>query len=407
MRRLALTEFQTSQGVELSRIQRDQLRGVAPSITISPSVGRDAAYDLTPGSWVGAVHLDGLDLIIRPKLPIEQVLFLISYAIGQGRWVQAPAGLAKTDSLFEAIIPGFTYQLRQALARGVLQGYRTVDDAQTTVRGQWRIGDQLGRRHGIAPPVEVTFDDFTEDIELNRLLRAAIARLLRMRVREDRSRWGLRAIEAKLAEVQLVPYDARRVPTVSYDRRSLRYRPAVELARLVLGASSFDLAHGAVATSAFLIDMNKVFEDFVVVALREALGVSDRVLVQGARQRSLHLDVAGRISLLPDISVWVESECVFVGDVKYKRLQSAAFPNADLYQLAAYAVATELPSGMLIYAAGGEEPTTHEVVHIGKRLEIVALDLATSPENVLSQVAALAQRIRLQANQRGLQRLVS
>lgn len=399
MRRIALAEFQTSEGVELSRIQRDQLRGIAPSITVSPSIGKDAAYDLTPGSWVGAVHLDGLDLIIRPKLPIEQVLFLISYAVGQGRWVRTPAGLAETDSLFEAIIPGFTYQLRQALARGVLQGYRTVDDAQTTVRGRWRIGDQLGRRHGVAPPVEVTFDDFTEDIELNRLLRAAIARLLRMRVRHDRSRWGLRAIEAKLAEVQLIQYGGRRVPTVSYDRRSMRYRPAVELARLILGESSFDLAHGTVAASAFLIDMNKVFEDFVVVALREALGVSDRVLVQGARLRPLHLDVAGRISLLPDISLWQESKCVFVGDVKYKRLQSAAFPNADLYQLAAYAIATELPSGMLIYAAGDDKPTSHEVVHIGKRLETVMLDLATSPEDLLGQISRLATAISTQANQ--------
>lgn len=401
MRRLALTEFQTSQGVDLSRIQRDQLRAVARSITVSPSVGRDAAYDLTPGSWVGAVHLDGLDLVIRPKLPIEQVLFLISYAIGQGRWVQAPAGLAQTDSLFEGIIPGFTYQLRQALARGVLQGYRTIDDAQTTVRGRWRIGDQVGRRYGIAPPVEVTFDDFTEDIELNRLLRAAIARLLRMRVRDDRSRWGLRAIEAKLAEVQLVHYVAGRVPAISYDRRSRRYRPAVELARLILGASSFDLAHGAVAASAFLIDMNKVFEDFVVVALREALGVSDRVFVQGARQRSLHLDVGGRISLLPDISLWEDSECVFVGDVKYKRLQPTAFPNADLYQLTAYAIATELPSGMLIYAEGDEVPTTHEVVHIGRRLEVVTLDLTTSPESLLGQVAVLAKSIQAQASRQG------
>lgn len=141
MRRLALTEFQTRQEVELSRVQRDQMRSVAPSITVSPSVGRDDAFDLTPGSWVGAVHLDGLDLVIRPKLPIERVFFLISYAIGQGRWEQAPAGLARTDSVLEAIIPGFTYQLRQTLAHGVLQGYRTMDDAQSTVRGRWRIGD--------------------------------------------------------------------------------------------------------------------------------------------------------------------------------------------------------------------------------------------------------------------------
>ena len=56
--------------------------------------------------------------------------------------------------------------------------------------------------------------------------------------------------------------------------------------------------------------------DFVVVALREALSVSDGVLVQGARQRPLYLDVAGRISLLPDLSLWEGLTCRFVGDIE-------------------------------------------------------------------------------------------
>jgi len=71
----------------------------------------------------------------------------------------------------------------------------------------------------------------------------------------------------------------RRVPQVVFDGRSEHYRGAVGLARLILSGVSFDLGAGEVAASAFLIDMNKVFEDFVVVALRDALRVSDRVLV--------------------------------------------------------------------------------------------------------------------------------
>ena len=35
-------------------------------------------------------------------------------------------------------------------------------------------------------------------------------------------------------------------------------------------------------------------------------------------------------------------------------------PNADLYQLLAYATALDLPGGMLIYAEGEAEPVVHE-----------------------------------------------
>ncbi len=401
-RRLTLVEYQILPGVALTTHERDLLHALAPSIAITPSAGRDDAYDLTPGSWVGVVGLGARQLVIRPKLPIERVLFLISYAVANGWWEQAPATLARSESVLEPIIAGFTYQLRRALARGVLQGYRSEEDALPTVRGRWRIGDQLQRRHGIAPPVEVSFDEYTEDIEPNRLIRAAITQVLRLRLRDQHLAWGLRAIDGKLAEVRPVVYDPRRVPSVRYDRLTERYRPALELARLILAATSFDLAHGGVAGSAFLIDMNKVFEDFVVVALREALGVSDRVLVQGARRRSLFLDEQAKVPLEPDLSLWDGTRCTFVGDAKYKRVRAEGVPNADLYQLLAYTIATGLPSGMLIYAASDEDPERSDIVRVGKRLETVALDLSGSPQAVLAGVGALAHRIRLQAEGRAI-----
>ena len=47
-----------------------------------------------------------------------------------------------------------------------------------------------------------------------------------------------------------------------------------------------------------------------------------------------------------------------------------------------------------VYAAGEDEPASHEVVHAGKRLEVVALDLVGPPDAVLAQIARVAQRIR-------------
>lgn len=57
-------------------------------------------------------------------------------------------------------------------------------------------------------------------------------------------------------------------------------------ARLILRSTSFEVRHGGVAASAFLIDMHQVFERFVYVALREALGLSERASAQrGAPER--------------------------------------------------------------------------------------------------------------------------
>ena len=49
---------------------------------------------------------------------------------------------------------------------------------------------------------------------------------------------------------------------------------------------------------------------------------------------------------------------------------------------------------MLIYAKGEADPVTYEVRNSGKRLEVAALDLSGSLEDILDRVEQIADRIR-------------
>ncbi len=392
MRQLTLSEYRTATGVSLSGHEVIGLRRAVPSLRIQPSLTRAGAFDLTPGSHVGAVMLGDLDVQIRPKLPIDRLCFLISYASGAPSAPVGDALVAEAEDLTSLVAVTFASQVRRALQRGVLQGYRRRDEALLTVRGRVRFADQLRRWYSLSIPVEVSYDEFTEDIEENRDLKAALARLQRVRLRSSYARRAVRQFEALLAEVQPVEYRPDRIPEIRFDRLNQRYQSAIELGRLILRSTSFELQHGAIRTSAFLIDMNRVFEDFVVVAVREALGLSERTLVQGCRGRFLRLDRGGSVRLEPDLSWWEAGRCLFVGDAKYKRIETAV-PNADLYQLLAYTTAANLPSGMLVYAAGEATTGTYQVMHTGKRLHVLSLDLACSPAQILEQVHGLATSI--------------
>ena len=96
--------------------------------------------------------------------------------------------------------------------------------------------------------------------------------------------------------------------------------------------------------------------------------------------------------LRPDLAWRDGSRWTFVGDVKYKRMD-AEVPNADLYQLLAYATALDLPGGLLIYAQGEPELAMYTVRHAGKRLEVAALNLSGALEKTLAEVGCLAQRV--------------
>jgi 5-methylcytosine-specific restriction enzyme subunit McrC len=102
------------------------------------------------------------------------------------------------------------------------------------------------------------------------------------------------------------------------------------------------------------------------------------------------------VALQPDLSLWQAGRCVFVGDVKYKRVLPAEYPNADIYQAVAYAVATGLDRALLIYAASEGEPASHRIVGIGKQIDVIVLDLSVSPARLLEQIEAVAMRIRHQ-----------
>ncbi|MCY3747652.1 MAG: restriction endonuclease, partial [Chloroflexi bacterium] len=342
MTRLTLAEHQSSPETYLSAQQLDALRRVVPSVDVSPT-SRSNTWVLRPGSEIGVIRLPDLTVEIKPELPIERVLFLISYTLDRLDFPGEVVDLAQPPDLVEAMVRIFHDAVLNATGRGLLQGYQTREETLNVVRGRIRIEEQLRRRFGIAVPIEVRYDEFTPDIEPNRLLKAAVRRLAWLPQRSPNTRRLLSVMRAVFANVSTVEYRPTHLPEVPVTPLNAHYRPALALARLILKSGSVELAAGKVESASFLIDMNQVFEDFVVVALREALDLTEYTFSQEARGRDLWLDEGRDVRLKPDISWWQGNRCVFVGDAKYKRTTIHGAQNHDIYQALAYALAAGLP----------------------------------------------------------------
>ncbi len=360
-------------------------------IDVASPTDEGTTWVLRPSSYIGAVRVGDLSVVVRPKIPIDRVMFLVAYAIDPKNW-RKYFDLSPNADVLESIIPAFVYHTRQAVRRGLLQGYRHEEDALHTVRGRIRFDDQINRRFGVPLPLEVAFDEFTEDIEENRLLKTALYRLAHLPIRSEQSRRDVHALRPVFNTVNLGVY-RRGSPAIQYTRLNDHYRPAVELARLIIDNSSLELSHGETTGSSFMLDMNRVFERFLTVALREELGLSEREWDRG----NFYLDEANNIKLEPDLSWRSGGRYRFVGDAKYKRIRSDNFPNADIYQMLAYCMAADLPSGLLIYAASELEPTEprrYQIRNVGKTIEVASIDLKGQPDDILEEVARLANRIK-------------
>ena len=405
MRRIDLKEHEESGPHTLSVAQRDAVSNAISSLAVTPVPGESGAYALKPGSTVGAIEVGDLSVLIQPKIGIPQLLSLACYAIGKVKFQPEDFDFADEDALPDVLALALASHARRAFSRGLLRGYVAEEEALYTVRGRIRFDEQIRHRFGIPLPVEVRYDEFTDDILANRLVKAAAYRLGRMRLRSAKARAGLGWVVGILDNVSMVEFPGNDVPAVTFDRLNERHRGVVELSRLILRHSAFQSERGPmhVRASGFLVDMNFLFQEFLTVALREALGVPKGVFGEYAIPS---LDTGNRAHLRPDL-VWRDgSRPVFVGDAKYKNLTGERVPNADLYQLLAYTTALDLPAGLLVYASGEASETTYRVRHSGKRLEVAALDLSGTLDLALSRVEWLANKVReLRDETRGLRLL--
>ncbi len=387
-----LTEYIESNPYSLTASQSDILKDTIPNLAIQAARGVEGKYHLNPKSTVGTVEVGDLSVVIEPKIGISQLISLACYAIDKIEFQESDFPFPKSTDLHDALAIALSNAARRAFGRGLLHGYLVHEEALQTVRGRIRFNDQIRRRFGIPLPVEVRYDEFTDDILENRLVKAAVARLGELRLRSQKARTGLGWAWAMLDNVSVVDYRPKDVPEVEFDRLNEHYRQVVALARLILRHGAFESGRGEVRAQGFLMDMNVVFQEFVTVALREALGVTESAFKERCIDK---LDEKGRISLKPDL-VWQEgSSYKFIGDAKYKYLEPKGFKHADIYQMLAYCTAANLPSGLLIYAAGdNKQPSTYRVKHICKTIEVATLDLRGEMKDILREVKCIAGLVK-------------
>ncbi|MGB8022051.1 MAG: hypothetical protein WCF04_12540, partial [Candidatus Nanopelagicales bacterium] len=209
----------------------------------------------------------------------------------------------------------------------------------------------------------------------------------------DTTRAGLGHLDGHLAGVTVLP-PGTRVPEWRADRRNGRYVPALRLAEIVLANCSAETGPGGLEMAGFVVDMARVYEDFVGTALTEALA---RYPGGTRLQHPSRLDIPeapGTRAAIPmkvDVVHAVNGRPRMVFDAKYKAADpGGTYPNADHYQMLAYCTALQVPTAWLVYAGGGA-PARRRVVNTDVTVVEYPLDLSAPPTALLDRVDCLAR----------------
>lgn len=318
-------------------------------------------------SWVGVVRFSAFELRIVPKLVGSQLdlVRLIDFATGLDALKRHPA-VRQFEGGGESLLDLIALLLAEACERlaraGLLADYREQEDDLPVIRGRLLVAKQALRRLGRVDRLECRFDEHGTDIPENQLLLAALSicaprvlhPLVGLRVRRVLNVFA-EACTPEGLDLRLMRED------LQYNRMNEHYREAHSLAWLILdGLGVQDIFDGSSHRCfAFLLDMNRLFEDFVTRWLGRSLHQHGyRVIPQRRDQMILwNADLGCQHScVIPDIQIEHrdQPERMVPVDAKYKLYEHRQLSPADIYQTFLYAFAYGqkhfgLPTAILLY----------------------------------------------------------
>ncbi|SFK38936.1 McrC family protein [Streptomyces pini] len=386
----------------LTTAQLDTLRTRAEKIVDIQPAERGSEgwrWRLKAKRTVGTVRFgsgeDAVQLRITPKVPVDRLLHLLAHAPDRARWDHGLVDTAAREELFPAVARTFVRTAERALRPGPLSGYQGREDTSTTLRGRLRVAAQLRRRPGLALPLEVAYDEHTPDILENRLLLGAARRLARLPGLEPSVRSRLCGLDVLLDGVT-APAPGARLPVWTPTRLNARYGPALRLAELVLRGASFEYADGRrVRVDGLLLNMEKVYEDFLAAALGAVLQRRAGGRPQ-PHPRTHHLDDRREHVLLPDLVHLLPDDGgalrpAVVVDAKYQE----GLRRENLYQMLAYCTRFGLHEGHLICVAGDVDGTAVRVPAPGGTITLHrhVLDLSLPRQALTARLDDLGRTI--------------
>lgn len=358
-------------------------------VEVVPGLGD--RWRVTATSYVGSLKAEGVELLIRPKINPENLFLLLEPGLPPNAWRKEAVEYESSSALLPSVITFFARTVETTLGRGVLRSYESRQKPLVALRGRLDVSEQF-KRAGILTPVASTYDDFSEDIVENRVLRAAIQLALRVPRVDSVERQRLKRQLTALENVADMPVRGETLNAIRVNRLNQHYKPALGLARLVLENLTLVDTTGSTSASSFMLDMNDLFQRFVTERLRRAL----RGRLDVSEEPIVHLGIGRQISMRPDLEFHERGKgSRYVGDIKYKLSADAQGKSSDYYQVLAYTIAMDLPEAMLIYCRRQGDPfqSTVTVRNAGKRLVVWSVDLTGPPDQVESEIAALADKI--------------
>ena len=339
--RLPKDQLSMAEAAMLDRSHREQVSIEAPSFR-NPD-----QWVLRASGWVGQIPISkSLVLVLKPKVPIRNIFGMYEWA-HQLKSLHLLKGMVHSgslDDLFEQLARVLATGALERSRQGLYRAYVPRSDRLPYLRGRLDLSERL--RRPWSGRLGCRYQDFTADILENQLLAWTFHVIARSGLLGERSRPTVRRAYGIFHQaVTPRPLQAHDCGEVKYHRLNADYEPLHALCRFFLAHAGPTHTTGKHGMLPFVVDMSRLFEQFVRGWLERHL--PDRY--QLVSQERLVIGGEKGVEFLMDIVIREREHHrpVLVIDTKYKGESKPS--TDDLHQIIAYAHSLGCPRAALVY----------------------------------------------------------
>lgn len=305
-------------------------------------------------------------------------------------------------NLYELFIATFIKEAQMLAKHGIKSSYVLKEDNLNCLKGKMLFSQHIKQNMAHMERFYVGFDDFNMNTPENRIVKAALEKLLRV----TSSARNSKDIRQLLTSFELIDSSSNYesdLSKITINRNNKDYDLLIRWARIFLFNKSFTTFSGKQRSRAILFPMESVYESYVAKQIKRVFGNEGwEVSVQ---DRSFNLfSEPKRFALRPDV-VLKRNGVTVVMDTKWKRLMNIDSVNygisqADMYQMYAYSKYYNSPEIWLLYPMTNElkdheeiSYTTNDKTGIATRVNVFFIDLGA--ENIVDEIRRLYLEVNI------------
>ncbi|MDQ0340526.1 5-methylcytosine-specific restriction enzyme subunit McrC [Caldalkalibacillus uzonensis] len=292
-------------------------------------------------SWVGVIELEGVRLVITPKFNkgfqslIDMICFVEQLPFHQ--WDETEAEWGR-HQLMELFVRLYLIELEKLMEIGIVKEYVTEEDNLTRLRGRPDFMKQLQHNFALAHRLYCRYDELATNIPENQVILKGLTLAQQLdlypatqkKVHQYRTEW----------EQWCEPYRGEQLPPFHYHRLNAHYEKVHKLTSYLFKSMAVNNLYRFEESAYYslLIDMNELFERFVVGLLKQYLPARYKVTASKRITTAIMADGSSYRHIIPDMIVTdQETGDHSVLDTKYKNYGERKVETADIFQLNFYA----------------------------------------------------------------------